>query len=64
DWYAFLGVGKGAPIEDIAEKVTELSRTPLQGKQWQRDLDAAWRTLRDPELRAEYDARLGASAAL
>jgi DnaJ-class molecular chaperone len=63
DWYAFLGVGRRAPIEDIAEKVTELSRTPLQGKQYQRDLDAAWRTLRDPESRAEYDAGLAARAA-
>jgi DnaJ-class molecular chaperone len=56
DWYAFLGVGKAAPIDDIADRVTELSRTPLQGKQWQRDLDEAWRTLRDPESRADYDA--------
>ncbi len=58
DWYAFLGLRKGAPIDEIADRVTEFSRSPLQGKQWQRDLDAAWRTLRDPDLRAEYDADL------
>lgn len=62
DWYAFLRVSPRASVEDIADRVTEFARRPLQGKQFGRDLDEAWRVLRDPETRAGYDAARSASA--
>ena len=62
DWYTFLGLRKRAPIEDIADRVTELSRQPAPGKQYTRDLQEAWRVLRDADCRAEYDEALGLHA--
>lgn len=63
DWYAFLGINRRAAVDDIADKVTELARAPVAGRQFKRDLDTAWRTLRDTESRAEYDRELAAAVA-
>lgn len=63
DWYAFLGVSRRADLTKIADRVTDLSRRPAPGPQFKRDLETAWRTLRDAETRAAYDARLGAGQA-
>lgn len=59
DWYAFLGVRKRARLDEIGDRVTELSRQPSPGKQYSRDLQEAWRMLRDEQSRAEYDEALG-----
>jgi DnaJ-class molecular chaperone len=65
DFYAFLGVRRGAGIEEISAAVTEKSRG-IGEKTWNLELrkrDAllreAWWILRDPARRTVYDKALG-----
>ena len=62
DWYTFLGVRPKAPPDRIAEQVTALSASTRKNTPEYREIEAAWRTLRDPDLRAAYDAALAAYA--
>lgn len=63
DWYSFLGVRRGAGLDRIAEQVTGLSARTRRGSAEYREIEAAWRTLRDPARRAAYDAELAERAA-
>jgi curved DNA-binding protein CbpA len=63
DFYSFLGVGPGATLERIANRVTALSGSMRAGSAEQRELAAAWKTLRDPARRAAYDRELEREAA-
>lgn len=58
DYFSFLGVRRTASPERIAEAATALSgKVPRKSKEYA-ELERAWRTLRDPELRATYEASL------
>ncbi|MCA9729970.1 MAG: DnaJ domain-containing protein [Candidatus Eisenbacteria bacterium] len=61
-WYSFLGLRPSASLDRIAERVTELSAGMRKGSAEQLELNEAWRTLRDPARRAEYDAGVAAGA--
>jgi len=61
-WYSFLGVRSSASADRIAERVTELAAEMRAGSPEHRELNEAWKTLRDPGRRAEYDARFAADA--
>lgn len=58
DWYSFLGVSRRATVDAIAARVTELSGHSRPGSTEYREVEAAWRTLRDATARAAYDAAL------
>ncbi len=58
DWYSFLGVRPTAAVDRIAEQVTALSARTNRRSPEYREIEAAWRTLRDPELRWAYDLGL------
>jgi curved DNA-binding protein CbpA len=63
DWYSFLGVRPGASAERLAERATELSaRIPRRSAEY-RELEAAWKVLRDPAARARYDRELAEAGA-
>lgn len=59
NWYTFLGVRPTATADRIAERVTDLSAQRGRQSRDYRAIEEAWRTLRDPESRAAYDASLG-----
>jgi DnaJ-class molecular chaperone len=59
DYYSFLGLRRGASEERIAEQVTKLSGRCRRNSREYREIEAAWRTLRDPDRRAAYDRSLG-----
>ncbi|MCA9831091.1 MAG: DnaJ domain-containing protein [Dehalococcoidia bacterium] len=61
-WYSFLGVRPSASTDRIAERVTELAAGMRSGSPEQRELNEAWKTLRDPGRRADYDASFAAGA--
>ena len=61
DYYSFLGVRPSASLDRIAERVTELSGKAKKNSPEFREVEAAWKTLRDPALRAAYDASRGDS---
>jgi hypothetical protein len=63
DFYTFLGVSPRASYERIAGRVSAISGRMKPGSLEERDLKRAWRTLRDPEARARYDAYLADEAA-
>lgn len=58
DWYSFLGVRRTSSLDRIAEQVTAISGRLRKDSPEYREVEAAWRTLRDPELRAKYDTTL------
>ncbi|MCC6381211.1 MAG: DnaJ domain-containing protein [Dehalococcoidia bacterium] len=58
DWYSFLGVSRRASVDAIAAQVTELSRHSRPASSEYREIEAAWRTLRDTAARAAYNAAL------
>lgn len=62
NWYTFLGIRPTATIDRIAEQVTALSARTRQTSPEYREITEAWRTLRDPKLRAAYDLSLGLPA--
>jgi DnaJ-class molecular chaperone len=62
NWYTFLGVRPSASIDRIAERVTELSARTRNTSPEYREITEAWRTLRDPALRREYDIDHGLTA--
>jgi curved DNA-binding protein CbpA len=56
--YSFLGLPHDASFERIADRATALSGRIRQSDPAYAVLQEAWRTLRDPKTRAEYDATL------
>jgi DnaJ domain len=58
DWYSFLGVRRTSPPDRIAERVTALAGAARKGSIEYREVEAAWKTLREPASRAAYDASL------
>lgn len=58
DWYSFLGVRPKASLDQIADQVTALSAATRKNTPEYREIEAAWRTLRDPGQRTAYDATL------
>ena len=54
--YSYIGVRATASGERLAEAVTSLSAKLRKGSREYRELEAAWKTLRNPETRAKYDA--------
>lgn len=58
NWYTFLGLSRKASGERIAARVTDLSEGLRPNSPELRAVYDAWRVLRDPALRAEYDATL------
>lgn len=58
DYYSYLGVRPDAPFVRIAEQVADLASKSRKGTREYRELEAAWRTLRDEASRAAYDVRL------
>jgi curved DNA-binding protein CbpA len=61
-WYTFLGVSPRR-MDELAERVTELSADLKRDSEEYRAIQEAWQTLRDPVRRAEYDAALRAETA-
>lgn len=61
-WYSYIGVRPSASLERIAERVTELAAGMRPGSRERRELDEAWKTLRDPARRAAYDAEIVSTA--
>jgi DnaJ domain len=58
DWYSFLGVRRSSPLDRIADQVTALSGSTRKGSGEYREVELAWKTLREPASRAAYDASL------
>ncbi|MCK9520316.1 MAG: DnaJ domain-containing protein, partial [Dehalococcoidia bacterium] len=61
NWYTFLGISPRR-LDELAERVTELSEGLKPTSAEYKAIQEAWRTLRDAERRAEYDAALRAEA--
>jgi curved DNA-binding protein CbpA len=58
DYYSFLGLRPNASADRIAEQATRLTRDQRRNSREYREIEAAWRTLRDPDRRAVYDRSL------
>jgi len=58
DWYSYIGVRPHAPFVRIAEQVADLASKSRKGTREYRELELAWRTLRDEGSRAIYDEEL------
>jgi DnaJ-class molecular chaperone len=57
-WYSFLGVRPTASLEKIAAQVTRIAAGLRKDSPEYRELQLAWRTLRDPAKRLDYDRDL------
>lgn len=57
-WYSYLGVRPTASLETIAGQVTRLAAGMRKDSPEYRELQLAWRTLRDPGKRLAYDREL------
>jgi curved DNA-binding protein CbpA len=59
DYYSFIGVRPTASAERIADRITAISNRVRSGSLEARDLNEAWRVVRDSERRAAYDREIG-----
>jgi curved DNA-binding protein len=57
-WYSYFGVRPSAGLDRIADAVTALAGKMRKDSHEYRELERAWKVLRDPAKRAEYDATL------